>query len=302
MSSIFEVIVVGGSAAGLSAALVLGRSLRRVLVIDSGRPCNRQTPHSHGFFTRDGATPAELLAAAQAQLGAYPSVARWDGQVVRAQAQADGFEVELADGRHVRARRLVLATGLADQLPAIPGFAECWGISVLHCPYCHGYEVHGQPLGVFGNGEAGFELAKLILAWSPNLHLFTHGPSTLTPDQARQLAAHRVPVTETPVAAFEHQAGALQHVRLADGTAVPLPAVFARVPFVQHSDLAAQLGCALAANGLVQVDEFGQTTVPGVFAAGDNSSLLRQVGAASASGAKAAAWLNRGFIEEAFAA
>jgi thioredoxin reductase len=297
---LYDALIIGGSTAGLSAALTLGRSRRRVLVLDAGRPCNRQTPHSHNFFTRDGVPPAELLATARAQLGAYPTVGLQAGAATGAQATTAGFQVHTAEGATFAARKLLLATGVTDEMPALPGFAECWGISVLHCPYCHGYEVHSQPLAVLGNGDGGFEFARLIHHWSPNLRLFTNGPSTLSPEQAAHLARRGVQVIETPLQALEHVAGQLQALQLADGRRLPLTALFARVPFRQSSDLHLQLGLELTETGLLRADEFGRTGVPGLYAAGDNCSPMRQLAAAAAQGVKAAAFLNHELIAEDF--
>ncbi|GAB2943810.1 NAD(P)/FAD-dependent oxidoreductase [Hymenobacter coalescens] len=292
----YDVLIIGGSYAGLSAALTLGRSRRRVLVLDAGQPCNRQSPHSHGFLTRDGVPPAELAALARAQLGAYPTVELRPATATQATALADGFSVETAGGEAFQGRRLLLATGLRDELPPVPGFAECWGISVLHCPYCHGYEVRDQPLGVLGNGDVGFEFARLIHHWSPNLRLFTNGPATFTAEQAARLTAHGITVVEDPIRALEHAAGQLQHLHLAGGARLPLRALFARVPFAQASDIVTQLGAELTETGLLRCDEAGRTSVPGLYAAGDNASPLRQLAAAVAKGAFAAAMLNHELI------
>lgn len=294
----FDVIIIGGSYAGLSSALLLGRSLRRVLVLDSGKPCNRQTPHAHGFLTRDGETPARLAAIAREQVLAYPTVSLLNDTAVRAYRQADGFRVETQSGAQFSARKLVLATGVEDLMPDLPGFAECWGRSVLHCPYCHGYEVHGQPLGVLGNGDVGYEMATLIQHWSRDLTLFTNGPATLTESQRHVLDRLNVRVVEPEIASITHQDGFLTAIQFADGRSVPLTALFARVPFRQRHDLAGQLGCELTESGLITVTEFGETNVPGVCAVGDVSSQMRQLSMAVASGVKAAAWLNRELIAE----
>ncbi|RTQ46891.1 NAD(P)/FAD-dependent oxidoreductase [Hymenobacter gummosus] len=291
-----DVLIIGGSYAGLAAALSLGRARRRVLVLDAGRPCNRQTPHSHNFLTRDGAAPAELAARARAEVQAYPSVRLQAATAVRAEATQGGFRVTTAEGPSYAARRLVLATGVVDELPPVPGLAECWGISVLHCPYCHGYEVRDAPLAVLGNGDLGFEFARLIRHWSPDLRLLTNGPATLTPAQAAQLAAHGIGIVDTPLQALEHQAGQFRQLRLADGAALPLTALFARVPNRQSSDLPAQLGCALTETGLLQVDELQRTSVPGVYAAGDTTTPLRQVAAAVAAGSRTGAFINHELI------
>jgi len=293
----YDVIIIGGSCAGLSAALVLGRSLRQVLIIDAGRPCNRQTPASHGFLTRDGETPAQLLATARQQLNHYPTVQLRAGTVSRAEQTPDGFRVTTEpmddnEGESFVSRKL-LATGLFDIMPDLPGFAECWGRSVLHCPYCHGYEVHGQPLGVLANGDVGYEMATHIQHWAGQLTLFTNGPSILTATQQAILGQLNIPIIETPILAIEHQAGMLTGLLFDDGSQMHPAAVFSRVPFRQHTDLATQLGCTVAENGLIDVSEFGETTVPGVFAAGDATTLFRQVAFAVSNGSKAGVWINR---------
>jgi thioredoxin reductase len=292
----FDALIIGGSYAGLAAATTLGRARRRVLVLDAGRPCNRQTPHSHNFLTRDGETPARLAAIAREQLRHYPTVQLLAATAVQAEAAAEGFRVTTAEGGHYAGRRLLLATGVVDELPPVPGLAECWGISVLHCPYCHGYEVRDQPLAVLANGDAAFEFARLIRQWSPDLRLLTNGPSTLTPEQAARLRARGIRIIETPLQAVEHRAGQLQQLRLADGSALPLTALFARVPNRQSSALPAQLGCALNEQGLLLVDELQRSTVPGVYAAGDNCSPLRQVAAAVAAGSRSGAFINHELV------
>ncbi|GAB3886909.1 NAD(P)/FAD-dependent oxidoreductase [Spirosoma agri] len=294
----FDVIIVGGSYAGLSAALLLGRSLRSVLVIDGGKPCNRQTPHSHSYLTRDGETPAQIAAVAKEQVRHYPTVSFIDDLVITAQAESAGFLVKTAGGQQVQSRKLVLATGVYDIMPPISGFAECWGRSVLHCPYCHGYEAHGQRLGVLANGETAYEMALHIQHWSPTLTLFTNGPSTLTPDQQQDLNQLGIPLVETTIAAIDHQDGQLTNLRFADGSIQELDALFSRVPFRQHTDLAEQLGCTLADSGVISADNFGKTNVAGVFAAGDTSSPLRQVSTAVTSGSMAGVMINRELITE----
>lgn len=292
----YDVIIIGGSYAGLSAALVLGRSLRRVLVIDAGQPANRQTPHAHGFLTRDGATPAELSAIARQQVSYYPTVQFWSETVLTAAKTADGFNVITKNGLQFWGRNVLLATGVYDIMPDLPGFAECWGRSVLHCPYCHGYEIHGEPLGILANGDTGYEMSTLIQHWSGPLTLFTDGPATLTQAQQKTLTQLAIPIVETPLLAIEHQGGMLTALRLTDGSRTHPKAVFARVPFRQSSDIATQLGCRMTENGLIETTEFGETTVSGVFAAGDATTLFRQVAIAVASGTKAGAWMNRELI------
>ncbi len=301
-STPFDVLIVGGSVAGLSAALLLGRSRRSVLVLDSGKPANRQTPHSHSLLTRDGTPPAQLAALAREQALAYPTVTLRSATVTRATRENGVFSVKTAAGEAFQAKRLLLATGVADQLPDLPGFAACWGISVLHCPYCHGYEVRDQRLGVLANGDAAFEFARLLLNWSRNLTLFTNGPSTLSQAQAQTLIRLGIGLVETPLTAIPHESGYLSGLALADGRTHALDALFARVPFAQSSDLGEQLGCELDDWGLLKTDDFGKTSTAGVFAAGDNSTLMRQVVTAAARGATAAGFINRDLVEEDFPA
>lgn len=293
-----DVLIIGGSTAGLSAALTLGRSLRRVLVLDAGQPCNRYSPHSHNFFTRDGETPAQLLAAARQQALAYPTVRVEEGLVARLQATAAGFVAETAAGQRLSARKVLLATGVRDLLPPLPGFADCWGKTIIHCPYCHGYEVHGQPLAVLGNGDDIVPHVQHLRNWGRDLQLFTNGPATFGDEQRRQLARLRVPLIETPVTGFEQETGQLRAVLLADGRRVPRAALFAAVPFEQSSDLAQQLGCTLTPAGLIETTEFGLTSVPGVAAAGDNSTPMRSLALASSRAVLAAVWLNRELVQE----
>jgi thioredoxin reductase len=296
----YDVIIIGGSYAGLSAALVLGRSLRTVLVLDSGQPANRQTPHSHSFLTRDGETPAELTRIARQQALAYPTVCLQDATVTTVQQVDSSFQVRTNGGEAFSAKRLILATGLTDSLPALPGLAECWGISVLHCPFCHGYEVKDQAVGVLGNGDGGFEMAKLIHHWNPGLTLFTNGPSTLTPEQTVRLQHHAISIVETPLVALQHQSGQLHALKMADQSTQPLQALYARPAMQQSNDLALQLGCQLDEMGFIKVDEFGKTNVMGVFAAGDNHTIMRQVLVAATNGLRAAVIITKELLEEEF--
>ena len=176
----FEVIIVGGSYSGLSAAMSLGRSLRQVLVIDSGLPCNRQTPHSHNFITQDGEVPAVISAKAKLQVDFYKTVQFFNGLAIQAIKTNDGFEIKTDSGEAFTSKKVLFATGVKDLLPEIKGLAECWGISVLHCPYCHGYEVKTEKTAIIANGEMAFEYAKLISNWTKDLRLLTNGKSALT--------------------------------------------------------------------------------------------------------------------------
>lgn len=296
----YEVVIVGGSYAGLSAAMALGRSLRRVLVIDSGLPCNRQTPHSHNFITQDGVAPAAIAAAAREQVLAYPTVAWKQGLVTEARREGDGFVIGTETGDRFTALKLLFATGISDQLPELPGFAECWGISVLHCPYCHGYEVHGKKLGILAKGDMAFEYVRLIHQWSKNIVLLSNGPSGLSAAQRDKLQEYQIRVIESAVTGLEQEGGYIRAVALADGTAEPVDALFHRPAFKQHSSLPIELGCVLTDHGYLQADDMGKTNVPGVFVVGDAVSMMRSVAAAVAGGNKAGAWINKELVETFF--
>lgn len=296
--TLFDAVVVGGSTAGLNAALLLGRSMRRTLVIDAGKPCNRTAPHAHNLLTRDGIPPDQLLSLAREQALHYPTISLLTDTVLTAETGPTGFVLTTAGGHRLQTRKLLLATGVQDELLPIPGFAECWGRSVLHCPYCHGYEVRTDRLGVLANGPIAADMVPLIHHWSQRLTLFTNGPATLTQPQRQLIDRLEVPLIETPVAALAHQYGYLSAMHLTDGTSHPLDALFSRVPFRQSGNLAEQLGCALTETGLVQTDAYGHSTVPGVWVAGDASSPMRSLSAAAAAGAAAAAFLNRALISD----
>ncbi|RZL08462.1 MAG: NAD(P)/FAD-dependent oxidoreductase [Hymenobacter sp.] len=283
----FDAIIVGGSYAGLAAALALGRAIRRVLVLDGGQPCNRQTPHSHNFLTQDGNTPAGVAAQAKAQVLAYPTVQFREEAAVAVTGADNNFAVTTASGAVVRARKLLFTTGIRDIMPAIPGFAESWGISVIHCPYCHGYEYRDQPTGLLFNGDVAFEMAKFIRNWTPTLTVFTNGAATLQPAHRAELAASGIAVEEAPVRQLVHQAGHLTHLVLADGQRPAITALYARPAFEQHCSLPQALGCAHTAAGYLEVDGFQQTSVPGIYAAGDATTPMRAVSAAVAAGTMA---------------
>lgn len=296
----FDVIIIGGSYAGLSAAMALGRSMRKVLIIDSGKPCNRQTPHSHNFITQDGETPATIAEKAKVQVLKYDSIQLHNGLAIEGTKTDTGFAIKTQSGATFTAKKLLFATGVTDQMPLIKGFAECWGISVLHCPYCHGYEVRHQNIGLIGNGDAGFEFARMLSNWSKKLTLFTNGQSTISQEQTAKLKSHHIEIVEKEIAAFENLNGYIQNIVFSDNSTQPITAVFAKAAITQHCDIPQQLGCELNEQRLIIVDDFNKTTVAGVYAAGDNSSMLRAVSAAVAAGTKAGAMVNKELIEEEF--
>lgn len=295
-----DVIIIGGSYAGLSAAMALGRSLKHTLVIDDGKPCNAPTPHSHNFLTHDGNTPAHISTLAREQVARYDRVQFLQDRAVEGTKTEEGFEIHTQSGQVYRAEKLVIATGIKDQLPAIPGYAECWGISAIHCPYCHGYEYRGRKTGILANGDMAFHLASLVRNLTDSLTLFTQGPAQFTDVQKEKLARRGVSIIEQEIGQLLHEKGHLHTLLLADGTPVPLNALYAKLPFVQKTDIPLTLGCAFTEQGYIQVDHFQKTTVPGVFACGDNSSMMRSVANAVSTGNFVGAVVNKELTEERF--
>lgn len=296
----FDVIIVGGSYSGLSAAMSLGRSLREVLVIDSGLPCNRQTPHSHNFITQDGEKPAVISAKAKVQVDFYNTVQFYNGLAVSAIKTENGFEIKTESGKVFTSRKVLFATGVKDLLPEIEGFKECWGISVLHCPYCHGYEVKKEKTAIIANGEMGFEFAKLISNWTKDLRLFTNGKSTLTLEQTQVLIKHNVQIFEEEIDSLEHKNGEIKNIIFKNQEKVTVKAIYARPPFEQHCQLPKDLGCDINEQGLLKVDTMQKTNIAGIYASGDCVTQMRSVAIAVSTGSFAGAVINKELIDEDF--
>ncbi len=296
----YDVVIVGGSYAGLSAAMALGRAMRKVLVIDSGLPCNRQTPHSHNFLTRDGESPEQLSAKAKEQVLAYPTVRLHQGLAVEGFKTSTGFQVVTANKEVFEASKLIFATGIKDIMPEIPGFSDCWGISVIHCPYCHGYEVRHQPTAILANGDFAYHYAQLIINWTQELTIITNGSSLLSDEQYTKISGHNIPTIEKEVASIVHHEGKVEQLVFADGSFLKVKAIYARPSFEQHCAIPVQLGCELTEAGLIKTDPFQHATVPGIFVCGDNASPMRSVANAVASGNIAGAMVNHELIQEYF--
>lgn len=296
----FDVIIIGGSYAGLSAGMALGRSLRKVLIIDGGKPCNRQTPHSHNFITQDGQTPKHIAEAAKDQVLKYNTVSFLEDVAISGSKTESCFIINTQSGASFASSKLLFATGLYDQMPDIKGFAECWGISVLHCPYCHGYEVKDESIGLIVNGDIAFEFTKLISNWTKDLTLFTNGKSTLKPEQIDKIKQHNIEIIETEIAEIEHHEGYVKHIVFKDGSKQKVTAIFAKIGYKQHSELPEQLGCEINEQGFISVDDLQRTTVPGIYAAGDNTTMARSVSVAAAAGTKSGSFINKELIDEAF--
>jgi thioredoxin reductase len=295
----YDTVVVGGGAAGLSAALVLGRARRRTLVVDAGEPRNAPSPAAHGVFTRDGVPPAELLREARAQLAPYATVTLCDAAAVSARAMDGGFEVELANDGKVRARRLLLAVGVKDELPPIDGVAELWGTRVLHCPYCHGWEVGDQPLAVHLADRSSIPLLTLLPGWTRDLLVCAEDPAVLSEEERALLARRDIPVVESLLRKVE-AAGDGVMLHFADGRAEPRRALFMRPPYSIGSPLPRTLGCEIAETGALRIGADHQTSVAGVYAAGDCAGPVHQVLVAAASGHQAAMALNRDLADGEF--
>ncbi|HTJ51709.1 MAG TPA: NAD(P)/FAD-dependent oxidoreductase [Cyclobacteriaceae bacterium] len=296
----FEVIIVGGSYSGLAAGMSLGRALRKVLIIDNGKPCNSQTPYSHNFITQDGKTPKAIATLAKQQVEQYDTVTFFNGVATRGAKTENGFEIQTASGETFKTKKLIFATGIKDQMLNIKGYAECWGISVLHCPYCHGYEVRNERTGILGNGEYAFEFANLISNWTKDLTLFTNGASTLTTAQAAKIVSHNIKIVEKEIEKLDHTSGHLQKIIFRDGTASSIKALYARSPFEQHCTIPKTLGCELTDEGYIKIDLLQKTSIDGVFACGDNTTRIRTVANAVAMGTTTGMMVNKEIIFEEF--
>lgn len=293
-----EVIIVGGSYAGLSAAMALGRALRNVLIIDGGKPCNSQTPQSHNFLTQDGKSPSLISSIGREQVLAYDTVRLLKDEVQSVHGKNGGFSVETISGQKFETKKLLFATGLRDILPDIKGFTECWGISVIHCPYCHGYEYRNAPTGLLMNGELVLEKATLIRNWTTNLTVFTNGPSTVDDRDKKKLFEKGINLIEKRITRLNHYQGKLVDIVFEDNSSSSIKALYAPPTFEQKCQIPEKLGCAITSAGHIEVNNFQQTSVPGVYAAGDNATMFRSVAAAVATGSVAGALINHELIGE----
>lgn len=294
METPWECIVVGGGAAGLSAALVLGRARRRTLLVDSGEQSNLVAAGIGGVLGHDGRPPAELYAIGRRELETYPSVAHRAGVVVGGDLRDDLFLVELADGSREAAERLLLASGMEYVVPALPGARDFWGATVFHCPFCHGWEVRDRPLAVLDDGPTGVHRALLLRGWSDDVVLLTGGPSELSRQEVLTLSDAGVEIDERPIAALEGEGRELSAVVFESGSRRPCAGLLVAAPLRQRSDLAARFGVSTREPGpgaidSVAVDPLTRTNVPGIFAAGDLSAQMPQFASAVASGSLAAA-------------
>jgi thioredoxin reductase len=293
-SPIYDVVIVGGGAAGLSAALVLGRARRRVAVVDAGAPRNAPAAHMQGYLSRDGMPPSELLAVGRAEATGY-GVEVFDGVVDRIEP---GFSVHLGDGTVLASRRILVAIGARDHIPDIPGIRERWGRDLLHCPYCHGWEVRDRPLGVLGSNPGSIPHALLVRQWSDDVVYFVHTQEP-TPAEAAQLVARGIRLVHDEVVQLVVDDDRLTGVELADGRVVARDAVFVRPVITPHpGDLLALLGCELDSAGFAVVDATGRTSVPGVWGAGNAVDPRAQVITAAGAGSAAAIAINADLVDD----
>ncbi|OCK52596.1 pyridine nucleotide-disulfide oxidoreductase [Chryseobacterium sp. CBo1] len=296
----YEVIIIGGSYSGLSAAMALGRSLRKTLVIDSGKPCNEQTPHSHNFLTQDGKTPKEIAFLAKKQVKEYETVSFFHGKAINAKITENGFEIHTENGETFSSKKIIIATGITNEIPNVKGFAECWGISLIHCPYCHGYEYKGRKTGIIANGDKAVHIASLVKNLTEDVTIITRGEASFTDEQKEKLAKNNIQIIESEISELKHQNGMIESVIFSDGKDVNFEAVYAALPFHQHSEIPEQLGCEFTDFRHIKTDQFQKTNIPGVFVCGDNSSMMRSVSSAVMTGNVAGAMVNMELVTDCF--
>ncbi|GHD43676.1 NAD(P)/FAD-dependent oxidoreductase [Mycetocola manganoxydans] len=300
----YDAIIIGGGAAGLSAALALGRARRSVLVLDAGKPRNAPASGVHNFLTRDGTPPAELTRLGRAEVESYGGVIVSDAAATATATQTgNGFAVTTAGGEVFEGRRLLVATGLTDELPNVPGLREHWGTSVLHCPYCHGWEVRDRAIGILGTGPKSVHQALLFRQWSERITLFLHTAPQPSDDELEQLAARGIAAVDGAAVSVEGSGGRLNGIRLEDGTMHAVDALVIAPNFIANTDLLEQLGVdvqphPMGVGSFVETDPMGATSVPGVYAAGNVTDLMAQVVTSAAEGLRVGAALNADLMQE----
>jgi thioredoxin reductase len=296
----FDVIIVGAGPAGLSAALLLGRCRRNVLVCDSGQPRNQASRALHGFLTRDGTSPLELRRLGRDELVRYPNVRVRDVEVIDARCEPGGFELVLRDGERLQTRMLLLATGRRDLVPDVPGFKRFYGRGVYHCPYCDGWEHRDQPIVVYGSGRLGAEIAREMLTWSSHLTLCTATGAALAEEDRRRVGSVGIGIVDTPIATLEGDAkGMLKAVVFADGAVLPCQALFfCEECLPQRSALAERLGCDFDEQSSVVCKAHAATNVPGLYVAGNVRGGLHLAIMAAAEGAEAAIAVNEALLAQ----
>lgn len=297
MEKDWEVIIVGAGPAGLSAALILGRCRRRVLVVDHGKPRNWASQAVHGFLTREGCHPRQLRGYGRAELKRYETVRLKPLEAKTAQHVKNGFQVTLSDRSRHRSRKLLLATGVVDELPQIEGLLECYGHSVFHCPYCDGWECRDQPIAVYGRGTNAAGLALNLTQWSRDLVVCTDG-RRLSANVATRLTGHNIALRQEPIVRLEGARGQLRRIVFARGNPIERRFMFFSSGQHHSSNLAAKLGCRFTRKGSVHTGEYEVTNIPGLYVAGDASRLVQLAIVAASEGAQAAFSINKALTEE----
>lgn len=296
----FEVVIIGGSYAGLSAAMALGRSLRKVLIVDSSKPCNRFTSYSHNFITQDGVSPAAISMSAKTQVKKYKTISFLNDYVTEANKTNLGFELKTELGATFNSKKIIFATGIKDILPNLDGFSSCWGKTVIHCPYCHGYEFRGKKTALLANGEHAFHLVSLLKNLTPEVTILTQGAPDFNDEQLGKLIRNKVDIITSPIISLEHNQGSLKHVLFESQKSISFDVMYAVLPFEQHCIIPKKLGCELDEQGRIKVDNMQKTTQDNIFACGDNSSRMRSVAYATAMGNVAGAVVNMELSQENF--
>lgn len=296
----FDAIIIGGSYAGLSAAMALGRSLRHVLILDAGNPCNKQTPHSHNFITQDGVKPHQISELAKEQVLTYDTVKFIGDEAVSGHKSTSGFVIKTKSEMEFSSRKLIFATGIQDIMPDISGFSECWGISIVHCPYCHGYEIRNKKTAIYADIPKAMHLAPLVKNLTDNLTLIIPNKTDLKAEEIQKLKKHNIDIIDHQITKIEHQNGRLQNISFSNGKKRSFEAMYAALDFKQHSSIPEELGCKLSEQGYIEIDLFQKTTVEGIYACGDNSGMMRSVANAVYSGNITGAMVNAELANEQF--
>ncbi|WP_068622288.1 NAD(P)/FAD-dependent oxidoreductase [Paenibacillus tuaregi] len=291
-NQLLDVLIIGGGPAGLNAALMLGRARKHVVVIDDSRARNAVTRETHGFLTRDGVSPSEFRRIAKEEISAYPSVSFAADTAISITGTDGDFQVMTAGDNTFASKKVLFAIGMKDQPLGIPGLAEVYGKSAYVCPYCDGWELRDQPLVILHKGADLMHFAPLISGWTSQLTVCTNGPDELTDAQREEIKGHQIPIFELPIRSIDSVDGIVQQVVLEDGTAISCRGIFFKPELVTGSDLPREIGCDITDAGTIVVDEFGKTSVPGVYSAGDAASRMQQASAAAAMGAFTAAAMN----------
>ncbi|MCS4238428.1 thioredoxin reductase [Myroides gitamensis] len=290
--TLFDVVIIGGSFSGLSAALALGRSNRKVLILDTQNPCNKMVKHTHNLLAQDGNSPVVIAHQAKEDVVRYDTVHYYLDEVTDVKKKESGsFTVQSKEGKTFRAKYVLFATGLTDIMPDIAGFEACWGTSILHCPYCHGYEVKNKKTLILGNGDLAFHYAILVHNLTSDLQIVTQGKASFPPEQLQALAKNKIGIIEEEITQLIHQQGQVTRVVLKTGQVVATEAIYAKPDAKQHCAIPIHLGCTLTPQGLLQVNAKQETSISGIYACGDTSSF-RSLATAIATGSQAGASIN----------